>query len=325
MKASNWKKTIKFSLLPLVLFFNVACVITPNGDVGVVGGVGVDLTPQIIYSDSSYVTVRVGPSFYASDAYLLAYNYCLGRGLYPYAYSSWAHSASSIRDLRYDCRSNYIAPPTVYNIDRRNRYRYDYFNNYYYKNHRPGYHYQAPTSGWWGKNNNRYVPPTHPPQVNPSPGYSRDGRAVTPQSPWSYNNGKNNNRYQPRSGHHQSSPNNPSPSYSTPSNPVPTKNTWWGKSSKTPSHSAVAPTPKLEPESPKSKGGSFWGGGRKSDSSSNPRYESAPPSSDSSYSPRSPSHSGSGSYAPKSSSNFNSGNESSAKSDSSKPGWWGKK
>lgn len=205
----------------LSLNFTAACVVTPDGtfatvDAGI--GVDMDLTPQILDANNSFVTVRVGPRFYASDAYLLAYDHCLSLGMYAYEVSPWAHSASIVRDLRYNCRPSYIAPPLVYHIDRGNRYRYDYFNNYYFRHHRPNYHYRPPSTGWWGRNHYNPSYPK-PPQVYQGPGYTHDGRVTTPSSPRSYN--PNKDRYVPRNNVY-------TPPVTTPSsNPKPG---WWGQS-----------------------------------------------------------------------------------------------
>lgn len=229
-------KTIgKALVLSLSLSLTAACVVTPNSGFGVVDGsfdgtVGVgadmDFTPQILTADNSFVTVRIGPRFFASDAYLLAYNHCLNRGLYAYEVSPWSHSASIVRDLRYDCRPSYIAPPMVYHIDRSNRFRYDYFNNYYFRHHRPNHHFRPPSTGWWGRNHYNPSLPTpdyrQPPQIYQGPGYTRDGRATTPSSPRTYNPGKD--RYSPRNGY---DPNIYSPPVSN--TPVNSKPSWWGR------------------------------------------------------------------------------------------------
>ncbi len=279
MKNLGLTHIIKFSLISLFLGSGLGCVVTPNGEIisGVDVGVGVDvLPPQIITSDNSFVSVRVGPGFYASDAYLLAYDYCLNRGMYAYEFSPWAHSSGVIRDLRYDCRPNYIAPPVVFNVDRRNRFRYNYFQDYY-RSHRPGYHYTRPSSGWWGRNNRNNFdspPPRQPIVTTPQPRYSRDGRLTTQDSPWSYNPNKNDNRYQPRN---------------TPvANPPPSKPGWWGRSGSNsrPSYSSPSnsqpstPAPSVSPQ-PSRNGGGFWGGSKSSTSSQSttPRY-SAPRSYD---------------------------------------------
>ncbi len=226
--SSLTSKMLQIFVIVLSLNFTAACVVTPDGtfiDGG--AGVDVDFTPQILDANNSFVTVRVGPRFYASDAYLLAYDHCLGLGMYAYEVNPWPHSASVIRDLRYDCRPNFIAPPMVYHIDRSNRYRYDYFNNYYFRTHRPNHHFRPPSTGWWGRN---HYNPSHPhnypnrPQVHQGPGYTHDGRATTPSSPRSYNPGKD--RYVPRSKYD-------SPNYTPPVSDAPVNNKpgWWGQGS----------------------------------------------------------------------------------------------
>lgn len=273
---------------------NAACVVTSEGVIDAEVGVA---SPYIVDSGSSSLTVRIGPRFYASDAYLVAYDYCLGRGMYAYEVTPWAHSATYIRDLRYDCRPTYIAPPLVYHVDRSNRYRYDYFRNYY-RNHRPGYHYRTEPSrnSWWGKG-----APTHPPTVTHPPRHSRDGRATTPPSPWSYNPNKNN-RYQPR--------------VTTPpkSTPVTRPGGWWGRGSST---SSSTKPPKYEtptvPSSPSKPKSGFWGSVDKK-STSTPSVRS--------YSSET-SNRGSNRFTPRSVETGTSrgGN---AGGGGSKPGWFGK-
>lgn len=361
MKNLKQVKIMKASLLSLFLVLSTGCVVSSRG---VHGDIGVDvLPPQIVTSDNSFVSVRVGPGFYASDAYLLAYDYCLNRGLYAYEFSPWAHSASVVRDLRYDCRPSYIAPPMVYHVDRSNRFRYNYFRNYY-RNHRPGYHYTRPSSGWWGRNNNNNSTPSRgwwgrnnnnnnsnvPREAvptNPSPRFTRDGRATTPSSPWSHNPDKN--RYQPRnnSGPASSSPskpgwwgrNNSNNSQPSAPNTSPSKPGWFGGNgnSSRPSVSAPTPLPKVEDSKPRS---GFWGGSNRpskssikpESSSSSPRY-SAPRSDRSNdiktrdiSSPSRPSMAPSNRFEPRGSSSPSRGSGSSPGSSAEKytPKWMGK-
>lgn len=313
-KKSSVKRIFKSTVVGALLFLNVACVMTPDGDIGVVGGVGVDVVPQIVTSSNSFVSVRLGPSFYASDAYLLAYDYCLNRGLYAYEFSPWAHSSSIVRELRYDCRPTYIAPPIVYNVHRRNHYRYNYFQDYY-RNHRPGYHYRTEPRGWFGKNRD-YSSPSRPPHVHQSPGYSRDGRAVTPQSPWSYNPNKND-RYQPRSHY------NPPPSNSD-------RPGWFGKNNQTQSAEYIGRPVDTPSKPPRSSGGGFWGKNKKSET---PRYESKPSSNfgaddrkDRNYSRDYSSDSKPNRFTPNTSGSSSSKPSSpGSSSEGSKPGWFGKR
>lgn len=310
---------IKISLLSLFLIYSTGCVVGTRGvyDAGV--GVGVDvLPPQIITSTDSFVSVRVGPGFYASDAYLLAYDYCLNRGLYAYEFSPWAHTAGFVRDLRYDCRPSYIAPPIVYNLDRRNRFRYNYFQDYF-RTHRPGYHYTRPSKGWWGRSST--PAPRQPVITNPTPRYSRDGRETTPASPWSYNPNKNNNRYQPRDTTPvQTTPSKPGwwgrgsnntaqPHVTTPASSNPSKPGWFGGSKDRSAPSVSTPSPSVTPRPSYSSPGK----------SSSPRY-SAPTPSRSSNSDRGLSSPGRGSNPPgnRFAPNSSPGRSS---SDSFKPGW----
>lgn len=297
----------KISLFSLFLIYSTGCVVGTRGvyDAGV--GVGVDvMPPQIIHSTDSFVNVRVGPGFFASDAHLLAYDYCLNRGLYAYEFSPWAHSAGFVRDLRFDCRPNFLAPPIVYNLDRRNRFRYNYFQDYF-RTHRPGYHYTRPSRGWWGRSNT--PTPRQPVITNPTPRYSRDGRATTPASPWSYNPNKNNNRYQPRNNSPvQTAPSKPGwwgrggsnattqPRVTTPASTNSSKPGWFGGSKNRSTPSASTPSSPASPrnENPKS-GGSFWGGKKSStpapSANSRPSFSSPSKNSSSRYSAPTPSRS----------------------------------
>ncbi len=258
MKNLVQRSSFRISFISLLLVFSSACVMTPDG---IMPPVGVDvIPPSIAVGNDSFVSVRVGPGFYASDAYLLAYDHCLNRGLYAYEVSPWAASAGVVRTLGYDCRPNFIAPPFVRRVHRRNRWRYDYFQDYY-RTHTPGRHYRTSGGGWWGGRNNRnsnnYRPPNRPDYSTPR--RSRDGRALTPNSPWT--NNPNKNRYQPRNrGGNR--------------NNAPARSRWWGgRNNRNGSDrpSTVAPAPRTS-STPKSRGG-FWGNKNESKNKSKNKYK----------------------------------------------------
>lgn len=239
MKSLNNINHLKISFMSLFLVFSTACVITPDGSMPP-PGVEV-IPPSIAIANDAFVSVRVGPGFYASDAYLLAYDHCLNRGLYAYEVSPWAPTANIIRTLGYDCRPNFIAPPIIRRVHRRNRWRHNFFQDYY-RTHRPGLHYRTSSGGWWGRRNRDNQPPNRP--VYNAPRRSRDGRALTPNSPWSRN--PERNRYEPR----RSSPRNSSPRGRSGS--------WWGGSNNNNTQPAVSPRPNVSTTPSKPRVG-FWG------------------------------------------------------------------